>query len=96
MCASASDSLANDFQTHIGEWEQYRDEFTDEVLRHEGLAGLGAPPPCVTCSESGAVYRCLDCHFRHMLCQRCIVTAHGSEPLHSLQVTFSTILFARV
>ena len=83
-------------QTNIEEWEQYRDEFTDEVLRHEGLAGLAAPPPCVKCSGSGAVYRCIDCLFVQMLCQCCIVTAHGLEPLHNIQVTRLVIFYFRV
>ena len=63
-----------------------RDEFTDELMRHEGLAGSSGAPPCGSCLESSAIYRCLDCPFGIMLCLHCMVAAHQAAPLHSVQV----------
>lgn len=73
-------------QTQIEECLKFRDEFTDEVMRHEGLAESPSPPPCQRCSEPNAIYRCLDCMDKCMLCQHCIVTTHRLESLHSIQV----------
>ncbi|KAF9780498.1 hypothetical protein BJ322DRAFT_1011908, partial [Thelephora terrestris] len=69
----------------IEEWSKYRDEFTDELARHKGLMGLPDPPPCELCLELNTIYRCLDCFFRHMLCQRCTTITHQSDPLHNIQ-----------
>lgn len=81
-------------ETLIEEWSKYRGEYTDELIRHEGLAGLSTPPPCHSCSEPNAVYRCLDCFFLCMLCQYCIVSAHQSDPLHTIQVSsFLVVVF---
>lgn len=77
-------------QTQIEEWLEHRDEFTDELMRHEGLPGSPGPSPCGLCPEPNAIYRCLDCSFRSMLCQDCIVATHRSEPLHSIQVWFAS------
>lgn len=72
----------------IRERLKYRDEFTDELMRHEGLAGSISPPLCEMCLEPGAIYHCLDCFSKCMLCQHCIVTAHGWDPLHNIQVRY--------
>ena len=67
--------------------EYHQDELLDEFMRHEGLGGLPAPPPCDACSAPDARYRCLDCFHKEMLCQSCVVAAHQSDALHRIKVT---------
>ena len=84
-----SASLLIPFQTQIEEWMSYRDEVTDELMRHEALPGSPGPILCETCLEPGAAYCCLDCDSESILCQRCIVVEHRklTELLHRVQVT---------
>ena len=72
---------------------EYRDEFMDELLRHEGLGGLSAPPNCEVCATQNALYQCLDCFHERMLCQSCIVETHQSNVLHGIKVVCVVSLF---
>src|SRR5882762_2969607 len=78
----------------IEEWLEYEDEYTDELLRHEGLGGLPATPHCDTCSAHNALYRCVDCFHEQMLCELCVVAAHQSDVLHRIKVMITYIPFS--
>jgi len=73
-------------QSNLEQWLQYRDEFSNELMRHEALYLGGEPSPCETCGSSDALFRCLDCFSCGPSCGTCIVHQHAHNILHRLQV----------
>ena len=72
----------------MGEWLENDDELIDVFMTREGLRGLPAPH-CSACSALDALYWCLDCVNKPLLCQSCIVAAHESAAsgiLHGIKV----------
>ncbi|TDL14376.1 hypothetical protein BD410DRAFT_697320, partial [Rickenella mellea] len=64
-----------------------RDEFLDEMIRHDGLGDETLPLKCSGAScENEAAYRCLDCFDRHLKCANCMCIAHQHHPLHCTEV----------
>lgn len=64
---------------------ELRDEFIDEMMRHESPGDLNRC--CTMCSAPNADLRCLDCLSPGMTCQACLVAAHSHGILHRIQVS---------
>jgi len=62
----------------------YRDSQLDELLRHDGKAGLDAT--CVHCKKDPAVYKCKDCFGLKVFCLQCLIAEHHCHPLHRVVV----------
>ena len=75
-------------KSNLEQWLQYRDEFSNEFMRHEALYLGSEPSPCDTCGASNALFRCLDCFSFGPSCETCIVPQHAHNILHRLQVSF--------
>ncbi|KAF9781860.1 hypothetical protein BJ322DRAFT_1010483, partial [Thelephora terrestris] len=69
----------------LEEWLQYREEFSDEFIKHEALHLGDEPSPCQTCGDSNALFRCLNCFSCGSSCQSCLVSQHAHGILHRLQ-----------
>ncbi|TDL14368.1 hypothetical protein BD410DRAFT_734211 [Rickenella mellea] len=64
-------------------WLPHRDMFLDELLRRDGMPHLS--PPLCTCGVATALYRCNDCAFNDLLCQKCLIDCHARLPLHCVE-----------
>ncbi|EMD30795.1 hypothetical protein CERSUDRAFT_60827, partial [Gelatoporia subvermispora B] len=71
--------------TRLLNWLPLRDQFLDELLRHDGLQEYLTLPYCDTYKNSQAIYRCTDCFLPKPQCQACIVTSHRLLPLHQIE-----------
>lgn len=74
-------------------WIDYRMQFLDELLRHDGLQDRTSPPPCSNCLDEPGVYKCLDCNALSSHCTECIVWRHDEMPLHRIEVCRSALHF---
>ncbi|KAG6824771.1 hypothetical protein H0H92_005865 [Tricholoma furcatifolium] len=67
-------------------WIGYRDEYLDAFLRLEGRNGTHGYN-CDSCGQDEAIYRCLDCCGRRLVCFKCLKHIHvGWQPLHVIEV----------
>lgn len=73
------------------DWLSHRQEYLDELLRHEGRGK--ANQLCPTCvvgvqgPRSQARYACRDCSSSRMFCHTCIVSQHVENPFHNIKVS---------
>ncbi|TDL14821.1 hypothetical protein BD410DRAFT_845699 [Rickenella mellea] len=68
-------------------WKHLRDDFLDEMIRHDGLGSETLPLICA--SEScniAAAFRCVDCFDRRVMCSTCMCREHHHHPLHQIEV----------
>jgi hypothetical protein len=74
----------------LQDWLPYRQEYLDELLRHDGRKGAASN----SCSTSGCVnpgdFVCRDCMHGRSLCQDCLVDVHCFLPLHRIMVRLSS------
>jgi hypothetical protein len=73
-------------QTKVDEWFEIGDKFMDDMMKDES-PGRDSDRRCTTCSAPNALFRCLDCLFPSMTCQSCLIAAHQSEVLHTIEVS---------
>jgi hypothetical protein len=68
----------------LREWAHlHRATYLDELIRHEGRAGIQA---CHRqCGREGT-YKCRDCFGCRLWCRNCFVEQHSHSPLHRPQV----------
>jgi hypothetical protein len=81
-------------QSNLEQWLQYREEFSDEFMRHEAFYLGAEPSPCQTCGATNAPFRCLNCFSSGLSCKVCITHEHAHDPLHKIQVSHFCLLFA--
>lgn len=68
------------------EWlEVDRTTFLSELLRLDGR-GEFMNHACVCQDSTPAEFRCTDCFFGRLVCQRCILNLHAGNPLHGIEV----------
>jgi hypothetical protein len=73
-------------QTKMEEFVDLRDGVSDDMMKHESPSGY-SDRCCATCPAANATFRCLDCLAPFMMCQPCLIAAHQSEVLHTIQVS---------
>jgi hypothetical protein len=67
------------------EWAKiYRDVYLDEMIRHEGRAGVEA---CSAGCGGEGLYKCKDCFGFRLWCRECFVEVHSHLPLHRALVS---------
>jgi hypothetical protein len=76
------------------EWQEHRDAYLQEMLRHDGREGL-EETTCAECGETGD-YSCYDCAYRLHYCQNCLIDRHRLMPFHRIQVIFSRLPLVRL
>ena len=70
-------------------WLPFRSEQLDELIRHDGRAGL--TDHCVSCDNGNGDYRCKDCFGPRAQCRNCLLRDHQWLPFHRIQVCLSKI-----
>lgn len=79
--------LMKSLQTKMTDWLlNDRETFLDELIWHQGLGASTEPDPCNDCKVGLGVYRCMECMGTPMYCKGCLLTRHGSSPLHRIEV----------
>lgn len=68
----------------LRKWLGERDNYLLELLRRDGRGDSRSP--CHQCSHADGVVRCIDCHGGRMLCRKCMVSSHHTNPLHRVEV----------
>ncbi|RPD67932.1 hypothetical protein L226DRAFT_474192, partial [Lentinus tigrinus ALCF2SS1-7] len=66
-------------------WIPFRDEYLDELLRHEGRGDRRTLSVCARCSQGNPILRCVECTGGDMLCHGCMLQDHSRLPLHRIQ-----------
>ncbi|KAF8065143.1 hypothetical protein FPV67DRAFT_1419520 [Lyophyllum atratum] len=69
----------------LKKWLADRDQYLAEFLRLEGRGGHPDTCPRHSGEECHASYRCIDCFGGELLCQPCMVSTHGTSPLHRIE-----------
>jgi hypothetical protein len=78
------DDVKTSDNSPLREWANlHRATYLDEMIRHEGRAGVHA---CHRQCGRDGTYKCKDCFGCHTLCQSCFVEQHTHNPLHRPQV----------
>ena len=78
----------NPRQDQLSEWIKFRQEFLDEVLRHDGLGDFLGQNKCSNCGNAAGIIKCKDCANGVLLrCPECIVALHQNLPLHRVEVS---------
>ncbi|EMD31060.1 hypothetical protein CERSUDRAFT_60542 [Gelatoporia subvermispora B] len=72
-------------QNRINKWLPYREQFLNELLRHDGLADVTDLTLCPK-HKLPAKYRCQDCLGLQLQCRDCMCNHHQYIPLHRIQV----------
>jgi hypothetical protein len=71
----------------IQDWLPYRQDYLDEILRHDGRKGATTDD----CSSIGCVnpgrFICRDCFHANPYCQHCLLQQHHNLPLHRILVS---------
>ncbi|KAJ7769741.1 hypothetical protein B0H14DRAFT_3509403 [Mycena olivaceomarginata] len=64
-----------------------REEFLDELVRHDGRGDYVHQAVCagVQCEAPRPVYRCYDCFHPCLYCEACVKAMHEQMPLHHLE-----------
>ncbi|KAJ6548378.1 hypothetical protein B0H19DRAFT_188597 [Mycena capillaripes] len=65
--------------------KQRPQQYLDELILLEGRGDYQDDDCCIICGAGEGVYRCRECFTDDLYCQRCIVLAHGSLPLHRVE-----------
>lgn len=68
----------------MDEWLTYREDYLQEMLRHDRRGGLDVTY-CADCGERGD-FSCHDCAYSLHYCQECLVDRHCLMPLHRIRV----------
>ncbi|KAJ7891640.1 hypothetical protein B0H14DRAFT_2560696 [Mycena olivaceomarginata] len=70
-----------------GQWARDdREDFLDELLRHDGRGDYIAQALCAAgCQTPNPVYRCSDCLHPCLFCEVCIKAIHERTPLHHIE-----------
>lgn len=71
------------------QWIPHRDQYLDELLRHEGLGDATASPICADCGVENGLYKCASCCGDRITCGSCMVASHSMLPLHVILVSFA-------
>jgi CxC2 like cysteine cluster associated with KDZ transposases len=66
----------------LRDWLPLRDEYLQELLRHEAPLLNSA---CPSCLKVPGTLRCKDCYSNHLFCQGCILKNHVMLPFHRLE-----------
>src|SRR5215510_1982560 len=69
--------------TAVQEWLPHRQDYLEELLRHEGRAGHVS---CRDCSEMSGEFKCIDCFGSCLYCQACLLAWHNLLPFHRVKV----------
>jgi hypothetical protein len=80
--------LQDPTSTPIGLWKEHRQEYLDELLRHEGQSSQAN---CVACSARTTLFKCQDCIGSQLICARCLINSHSLLPLHRILVCVFTL-----
>lgn len=82
-------------------WKQlHRATYLDEIIRLEGRADFRHAKACADCLSRGEdpqgspEYRCVECYTPNLVCISCCLRRHRMQPLHRIEVRFSTFLNA--
>jgi hypothetical protein len=73
-------------------WIPLIPSFLDELVRRDGPGSQLLDAPCVSCAQSPALFRCLECFSSPLLCQACMLDAHLQAPFHRVQVSIPSHL----
>jgi hypothetical protein len=77
--------------TPLSQWLPHRQTYLDELLRADGRKGQSE----CACGDIG-VYRCRDCFYGSLHCERCLLEQHRVHPFHRILVssTYSSCAIA--
>jgi hypothetical protein len=67
------------------EWLTHRDDYLQEMLRHDGRGGL-QETMCADCNNNRGDFSCYDCAYSMGYCKGCLVNRHRIMPLHRIRV----------
>jgi hypothetical protein len=75
-------------------WRPLKQEFSDELVRHDGLADNLGNPRCAHCQRlydadeptSMRIFKCADCG-QFLQCKDCCLSHHALTPLHVIRVS---------
>lgn len=73
------------------EWLPYRQEYLDELHRHDAGGDQDQPSVCSNCNVRDGIIKCVDCDAGTLQCTECTVKCHGHLALHRIQVRALTI-----
>lgn len=81
-------------QTHRDWKDQKREEYLQEIIRHDGRGEWGSASGCPDCHVRGehgisAQYRCRECFLDDLVCKGCCLRRHKQHPLHIIEVCTS-------
>ncbi|KAH9977013.1 hypothetical protein BGW80DRAFT_1249823 [Lactifluus volemus] len=68
-------------ETPMGQWISYRQEFLDELLRHEAQPLV---TQCFKCTSLSATFKCRDCFCTPLWCKECLLQEHAIRPFHRI------------
>ena len=81
----------------LTEWLEVRQEFLDELLRHDGHGDFHGRGPCTSCMISDGEYKCSDCYTGCLLrCRDCMVNSYRDHPLHRVEVSFHLYFYYKI
>jgi hypothetical protein len=69
--------------TPIQDWLCYRQQYVEELIRHDGRAGHFS---CAGCGEDDGRFKCQDCFGSWLFCKSCLLDRHVQLPFHRIQV----------
>lgn len=75
----------------VQDWLPKRQEYADELLRHDGLGDSGQLSTCLQCQNHNGTIKCRDCFGQGLYCRQCVITSHTFLPLHRLSVSQSQL-----
>lgn len=70
----------------LRKWIDDREDYLEELIRLEGR-GEHQSDLC-QCGKGKAEVRCRDCYGGQLLCQKCVVQTHYTNPFHRIEVRF--------
>ncbi|KAI0039250.1 hypothetical protein FA95DRAFT_1612723 [Auriscalpium vulgare] len=69
----------------LNEWLPLRDQYVDELIRHDGRGDYHSTDKCSACGIAAGTSRCIDCLGSPPLCNGCLCAGHVNNPLHRVQ-----------
>jgi hypothetical protein len=70
----------------LRKWIDDRDFYLQEFIRLDGRGDLAVGNACRLCGLTSPDIRCEDCFGGELLCRKCVIDRHASNPLHRIEV----------